>query len=268
MLANNTDTAGRRPRPSDIRVVPIWPGSMINAFLICTPTGCILVDTGLPGTENAIASVLESAGLTWTDIDLIVITHAHIDHAGNAAAIRERSGAPIVGHTADTPYFLGEDQMTFCATGWFGRVFKATGAIAKPYAPFTPDISLDTGQTLDLADYGALGHVLPTPGHTQGSISVLVDGSHAFVGDLISSGILLGGLLRKGRAKRPPFEDDPAMVGASLEDLVRAGATTFYLGHGDQLPHTEVLRHVDKLLTTSRSGRSGTVTTPRDGFRA
>jgi hypothetical protein len=63
------------------------------------------------------------------------------------------------------------------------------------------------------------------------------------VGDLISSGILFGGVALTGRARRPPFEDDPLTVAGELERLVRAGTKRFYMGHGGPLEAAEVLRH-------------------------
>jgi hydroxyacylglutathione hydrolase len=54
--------------------------------------------------------------------------------------------------------------------------------------------------------------VLHTAGHTPGSISVELAAKDVLVGDLIASGILIGGIASNGRAIRPPFEDDPHAV--------------------------------------------------------
>jgi len=81
--------------------IPILPFRMVNCFLILGAEGCVLVDTGLPGSESKIGNVLEKNGLSFKDIKLIVITHAHVDHAGSAARMRELSGAPIVAHEGD-----------------------------------------------------------------------------------------------------------------------------------------------------------------------
>ena len=99
--------------PSIVRI-PIAPAGMINAFLICQDPCYILVDSGLPGTEDKVARALERLGKSYSDISLIIITHAHIDHAGNAALLSQHSGAPILAHEADLPFYLGEKKMTFC----------------------------------------------------------------------------------------------------------------------------------------------------------
>ena len=229
--------------------VSILPFGMVNCHLIIGQHGCVVVDTGLPGSTTKIGKALTRHGLSFADIRLIVITHAHVDHAGSGAELRELSGAPIVAHRGDLCHYTQEKPMTFCATGWFGRLFLKTGLIRQPYVPFVPDILLDHDARLDLAPYGIEGVVSHTPGHTDGSISIALAGNAAMVGDLIASGVLLGGLVRTGHAQRPPFEDDPRATAAALQGLVDAGVEHFYMGHGGPLPAAEVIRHARALRT-------------------
>ena len=70
----------------------------------------------------------------------------------------------------------------------------------------------------------------------------------ALVGDLLASGILLGGIAMKGRAQRPPFEDDPILVANELQRMVDSGMTRFYMGHDGPLPANEVRRHIATLV--------------------
>ena len=168
---------------------------MVNCHLLLGPQGCVLVDAGLPGSQAKVHRVLRRHGLDYADIKLIVITHAHIDHAGSARKLRELSGAPIVAHAGDLDYYEQRKPMTFCTTDWFSRQFFRTGVIRRPYAPFTPDVLLQDGESLDLRPYGLAGRVQHTPGHTAGSISVQMAGGEAMVGDLLASGVMLGGLV-------------------------------------------------------------------------
>jgi len=230
-----------------IHKIAIFPLGMINSFLLVNSQGCILIDAGLPDTEGKIDDVLKKLNLNFTDIKLIIITHAHIDHAGNTAKIKSLSGAQVIAHNGDLPYYTGEKKMHFCSTGWFGRLFSKTGAIQTPYDAFEPDILLSSNDTFNLNQYGINGKVIATPGHTEGSISVVIDNDKAFVGDLISSGILLGGIVRTHKAKRPPFEDNPFQVSKELQSIADKGAETFFMGHGGPLPKKEVLRHIKKL---------------------
>ena len=232
--------------------VPILPLGMVNAHLLRNGKDCVLVDTGIPHSEGKFQKALRAEGLSFKDIKLIVITHAHADHAGSAASTRELSGAPIVAYAADAKHYSGEVPMTYCPTGWFGRVFYKTGLPISPYTPFAPDILLTGTDTFDLEKFGFQGRITFTPGHTAGSISVELATHQAMVGDLLASGILLGGIVMKGRAMRPPFEDDPALVAKELRRLVDEGMTEFYMGHGGPLPAKEVLRHTSELVKIGR----------------
>lgn len=232
--------------------IPVLPFRMVNCFLLLGKEGCILVDTGLPGSEYKIGRALGKHGLVFRDIKLIVITHAHIDHAGSAARMRELSGAPIVAHEGDLKHYLREAPMTFCPTGWFAHLFKATGLIFRPYTAFRPDILLADDEVLDFNRYGIHGIIKHTPGHTAGSITMELHSMDAMVGDLVASGILIGGIVRTGHAIRPPFEDDPHAVADELQQLIDSGMQRFHMGHGGPLEAGEVQRHVRALLALNR----------------
>lgn len=228
--------------------IPILPFHMVNAHLVVGPGGVILVDAGLPGSGPRIKRTLKKHGLSFGDIKLIVVTHAHVDHAGDASLLRKLSGAPIVGHEADLEYFTRALPMSYCPTGWAGRLFLKTPVPHESYVGFEPDILLSGDDKLDLAPYGVSGMVKSTPGHTAGSISVDLSTKEALVGDLIASGILIGGLARRGHAMRPPFEDDPRAVALALQSLLDSGIERFYMGHGGPLDAGEVRRHAQALI--------------------
>ncbi|MEK9712934.1 MAG: MBL fold metallo-hydrolase, partial [Thalassolituus sp.] len=111
------------PTPT-IQQVSIAPAGLINAFLLHSGSHTILIDSGLPGTEQKVERALAQHGKTLSDLSLIIITHAHIDHAGNAATLQRLSGARILAHEAERPYLLVEKNMTICATGWMATHFK------------------------------------------------------------------------------------------------------------------------------------------------
>ncbi len=230
------------PAATIIRI-PILPFHMVNAHLLVGDAGCVLVDAGLPGTAPKVGEALARAGCGWRDLKLVVVTHAHVDHAGGAAEVRERSGAPVVAHEAELEHLDGRAPLTFCPTGWFGRLFVRAPLAHERYAPVAPDIVLSGSEALDLTPYGVAGRVRPTPGHTPGSLSVALDSREVLVGDLVASGLLLGGLARLDHAIRPPFEQDPRAVSAELQRLVDEGMHTFHLGHGGSLGADEVRRH-------------------------
>jgi len=161
-----------------------------------------------------------------------VITHAHVDHAGGAAELREKARAPIIAHKDDLPYYKREMPMKFCPTGRVGRYFLRTPLPHQGYTAFEPDVQLFDGNSFDLSPFGVTATVRHTPGHTKGSISVELETKEALVGDLVASGILIGGVIRTSHAIRPPFEDCAQSVGKELLRLVDSGIDRFYVGHG------------------------------------
>ncbi|MFD2670352.1 MBL fold metallo-hydrolase [Marinicrinis sediminis] len=233
--------------PVKIIRIPILPMHMVNSHLLIGPDGCVLMDTGVPGSEEKVQRILKREGLTFRDIKLIIVTHAHIDHAGSAARLRELTQAPILAHEKDAKHYSQETPMTFCPTGWAGRVLLRN-FITRPYTGFAPDVIVSGKAPLSLESYGIPGQVTPTPGHTSGSISVELDSKEAFVGDLVASGILLGGIMRKKHAIRPPFEDNPHQVARELQRLLASGHEHFHVGHGGPLKAEEVRKHAQSLL--------------------
>jgi hydroxyacylglutathione hydrolase len=239
---------------NDSRIVriPILPLKIVNAHLVRGNSGCVLVDAGLPGSAVRVQRALLKLGLTFQDVKAIVITHAHVDHAGGASELRDKTRASIIAHEADLPYYKREKPMNFCPTGRVGRYFLRTPLPHQSYKAFEPDILLSGGDTFDLSKFGVAGVVRHTPGHTAGSLSVTLASDEAMVGDLVASGILIGGIVRINHAIQPPFEEDTPATARELLRLVEGGAKRFYLGHGGPLDAVEVRRHVGRLVAPTQ----------------
>lgn len=221
------------------------PFGMLNVFLVVRDKTAMLIDTGLPRSHDKVEKALAKHGLDWSHLALTVLTHAHIDHAGSAVAVRERSKAPILAHRLEIDYCSGQAPL-LKPTGPFGRLFQKTGAIEQPFDYFTPDIIVES-QEYNLSDYGFPARVVLTPGHTDGSISVVLDDGRVMAGDLAASGILLGGIALRNRPKQPPFEEDARAVAKSLQQLLSLGCTKFYLGHGGPLSASKIKSHIEYL---------------------
>lgn len=228
-----------------IETIPILPFGMVNAFLIIRDRKAILIDTGLPNAEVKISRALQKHGLGWSNIELIILTHAHIDHAGSAVTVQSLSSAPIIAHDLENPYCQGKAPI-LRPTGLFGRLFQKTRAIEQPFSYFVPQKIMKTNE-FNLEEYGFPARILHTPGHTPGSVSVLLDEGRVLAGDLAASGVFLGGIMLRNRPKCPPFEEEASLVATSLEDLLAKGARTFYLGHGGPLGTKQIEAHIAAL---------------------
>ena len=238
--------------PTEIIRIPVLPLKTVNAHLIRSEAGCILVDAGIPGSERRIARALARLGLSFPDIKLIVVTHAHTDHAGSAKRLRDLSGAPILAHADDADFYSRKEPMTFCPTSGVGSIFLKTPFPHQPYEGFTPDIMMKNDDFVNLLDLGVDGLVRHTAGHTPGSIAVELASQDVLVGDLVASGIGIGGVALTGRAIRPPFEDDPETVARELDRMLSNGAKRFYMGHGGPLEAPEVMKHAKSLFGIAR----------------
>ena len=118
---------------------------------------------------------------------MILITHAHIDHYGAAAAIRKVTGARVAIHQADSDALRQGDSPLGQPHG-LGKLLVAGAKILErlqPPEPCEPDLLLEAGDLILLP--GLSVRVLHTPGHTHGSCTYLFDGRFAFVGDLLST---------------------------------------------------------------------------------
>ena len=210
-------------------VIQINGGNFTNAFLIRGSAGCVLVDAGNPGKADFILERL--AGHTLLkEIRLILITHGHVDHFGSAKELRERTGAPVAIHVLDSGAARqGVNQPDSLRPT--SRLMDFLMRIPLPLFPdrapaFEPDISLESAYRLD--EFGVAGWVIPTPGHTPGSVSVLLDSGEAIVGDMVMGRLM--GLIRK---PGPPIVAwDLERNWESLRQLLALAPRVVYAGHG------------------------------------
>lgn len=211
-------------------VVPIAVG-VSNAYLVLGER-VAMVDPGPPGHADDLERALTSQNLTWADVSIIVLTHGHADHAGAASEAASRSGAMVVAGEGDLGMLAAGDHGTLTPMG-------AEAAMIRPFLPSTytpvePDIALapESGRaSLDLRRWGVDAEVILTPGHTPGSLAVLVGESEAIVGDAFRGGAM-GGRFRPHTPHRHYFHEDPERAEAVVGALLQRGVTRFYIGHG------------------------------------
>ncbi|MEA3340137.1 MAG: MBL fold metallo-hydrolase [Chloroflexota bacterium] len=218
-------------------VVQINTG-LVNVFLIRGGAGCVLVDAGNPGQAHLILKRMAKHGVAPNDVRLILITHGHVDHFGSAAALRKQTGAPVAIHALDAGAARqgAHQQDSLRPTNrWIGLAMRLPFLRLPDRAPaFEPDVVLEGEWRLD--EYGVAGRVIHTPGHTPGSISALLDGGEAIVGDMVM-GQLMGLIHKPG----PPIVAwDLARNRESVRRLLALSPRVVYVGHGGPFRAEEV----------------------------
>jgi glyoxylase-like metal-dependent hydrolase (beta-lactamase superfamily II) len=223
------------PSPSPY-IVPIQLG-IVQAFLLRGKRP-ILVDTGTPDGAKAIVQALLKAGIEPADLDLILLTHGHYDHAGNAAALLRMSSATLAIGLGDGALVRKSETPSYRAGNWLGRLFlllrRVVDVGTENHEPAQPHWYI-AGE-LDLHPYGIPGRVIPTPGHTPGSLSILLETGEAIVGDLI------GGLPIPQLPGRPLFIHDEAAWRESLRRVLAARPRLIYPSHGGPFTFQRVAR--------------------------
>ncbi len=152
--------------------VHILPG-LVNIYLIETPDGLALVDTGFPGSADKTLQALQASGRTPQDIRHIVLTHYHVDHVGGAAALQRASGATVYAHADDAPIIETSTghRAVRASPGIRNKIIAAliTRRIPK-VEPTHVDRMIVPGESLPFLDGLTPIHI---PGHSAGQVALL-----------------------------------------------------------------------------------------------
>ena len=127
----------------------------IAQFLIVTERGNILLDTGFEASLPRLRENIESLGFHYRDVELVLTSHAHIDHVQAHARVRRETGAAIVASSADAPFIEhgGKGEPAF------------DGELS--WTPSPVDRRVNDGDTVTLGATTLTAHL--TPGHTPGA---------------------------------------------------------------------------------------------------
>ncbi|MFZ5428728.1 MAG: MBL fold metallo-hydrolase [Bacteroidota bacterium] len=193
--------------------------------VITTGTDSVLVDTGVRGKMHEFERQFQLHGIDPRTIRLIILTHVHYDHTGNLRELKQLTGAPVVVNKREAEWLRTGLMPIPRGTYFFSRMIVALGDLLMPgYAspvPFEADILTD--EYMDLSPYGIRGEIIFTPGHTEGSQSVLV-GKNLISGDCFFN-------IRNSMVF-PPFANDIRQLLKSWEKVFAMGVETIYPGHG------------------------------------
>jgi glyoxylase-like metal-dependent hydrolase (beta-lactamase superfamily II) len=207
----------------------------VNAYLVETPLGFVLVDAGVPSSWDRLKAALDAAGCTPGRLSLVLLTHGDMDHVGCARRLREEYGAPVAVHPGDRGMVeSGEDQNRRGSNLAIRMAMRFRPHRRDPDAPYlSPDVLLEDGQSL--AAYGWDARVVHCPGHTVGSVAILTSSGDLIVGDTASN------MTRPGPGM---LVQNAAEYNRTLAMLAALPAKTVFPGHGRPFPHDRMPRRL------------------------
>jgi glyoxylase-like metal-dependent hydrolase (beta-lactamase superfamily II) len=195
-----------------------------NAFLISNGVNNILVDCGSKRYRKQLVWSLAKLGIGH--INALILTHSHFDHAGNSHYIQNRFGTSVFIHRNEadrlkwgiTPIPGGTTILTRFLVRYFGK-------FAAPMMAYQPcQANLTISDKYRLESFGFNGYILHTPGHSIGSVSIIIDDEIVLAGDAIF-GI-------KPDSVFPPYAEDVTLLIKSWKILIDTGAILFMPSHG------------------------------------
>lgn len=208
--------------------------SGVSSWLIATPRGHILLDTGFEDTVPIILRGVEELGFKPADIRLILSSHAHIDHTGGHALMKRATGADIVASAADA------------------RVIESGGAddfLTWPkdtllYAPAQVDRIIADGEQISLGGVTLTAHL--TPGHTRGATTwtmELTEAGRSYHVVFFSSATINDGTRLLGNTAYPGIVADLEATFAKLKALP---CDIFLAPHGGQFAMADKFARLER----------------------
>jgi glyoxylase-like metal-dependent hydrolase (beta-lactamase superfamily II) len=214
-----------------VNIYPVTLG--FNQTYIIKGDGVIMIDGGSPKKSKIFIEGLKKISIKPEEIKLLILTHGHWDHIGSAKIIKEISGAKIAMHWREKE--LPEKALKSIPSGitLWGKILIKFMALFMPFVhvpSFNVDIVLKD-EEFSLLDFGIPGRIIPTPGHSSGSVSIVLETGDAFVGDLAMNAIPL-----RRSPGLPIFAEDLQMVKNSWKLLIHNGVKQVYPAHGKPFP--------------------------------
>jgi endoribonuclease LACTB2 len=183
-----------------------------NYYLIETKNGKLLVDCGWPGTLPKFNAELKRKGISLKEIQWFLVTHFHPDHAGMVQELKNQG----------IKFILWECQVDHIPQ--LTELFKTK---KYPYVEIRQNdshiLKIEESRKF-LASIGLNGEILHTPGHSDDSVTLILDEGYAFTGDL-----------------HPSFMNiDHDVTQASWDKIHQHKITRIFPGHGPSSPSSNL----------------------------
>lgn len=193
----------------------------VNCYLLSQNGRGVLVDAAGIGCADKISRICAGMGVK---MELIFLTHGHIDHIGSAAALAAEWGVPIAMGGKDAGLVKDPLSQPMQTKGLVGKILGAgSGKMMRrtEIPAFTPEFLMGEGDSL--REFGLDARVVDLPGHTAGSIGLDAAGKWLFVGDA---------MMNHFRPECPCLFADREEAERSVEKIRGLGQRTLFFGHG------------------------------------
>lgn len=199
-----------------------------NSFLVSSNDNFMLIDTGRSSSWGKLSTNLDEI-LGENKLFCLILTHTHFDHTENAAKIKEKYESKIIVHKNEAAYLengksplpKGTNILTKILINSIGKKMESRYSYESTHF----DILVD--EKFDLNVFGFQAYILHTPGHSSGSISIIIDDELAIVGDAMF-GVFKWSIF-------PPFADNVQLMTESWEKLLKTNCSTYLPGHGAEI---------------------------------
>lgn len=205
-----------------------------NVFLLTSDTKSILIDTSTGGYWKKLNKRIEK--YSNARIDILVLTHAHYDHVFNALRIKEKYNSTVYIQCNEednllngvNPGIVGSNIMTKMISSIIGKTFIKV----KQYLGCSIDILVHDRYDFELEEINA--YLIHTPGHSAGSMSLIIDNEIAIVGDCMF-GVFKSSVF-------PPFITSSEDLIVSWGKLIDTGCALFLPSHGNEKTMDQLLK--------------------------
>jgi glyoxylase-like metal-dependent hydrolase (beta-lactamase superfamily II) len=208
-------------------------------LLVDAQRNVVLLDTGLVGEHWRIPRRMKRLGLRPDSIKAILLTHGHLDHAGNLAWAKAWSGAPVYAHPREQEHIDGTYPYTGTSV-WCGRLERAGRAVLRVGQPAAIDVPIHDGD--ELLFWGGL-RVVHLPGHTLGHC-----GFYSAAQDLLFSGDLFASYFFNVHIPPPILNSAPELIPGSLEKAQRLNPRLMVPQHYDRLDGALHRQRFDRMM--------------------
>ncbi len=215
-----------------------------NNYIIQTEIGLIVIDTGYEGGFDKFVCKFKAAGLSFTDVKFIFLTHAHDDHAGFLNELAQNTDAPIILHKdgvkqlkAGQNSFDGEfpTKKAFI----FGKimVFAGKGEHRFPSVDLFEKYLIFENNEQYLKRSGIDAQIIRLPGHTSDNIGLLLSDGKLLCGDAAMNGF-------PSTARQTIWIEDKSEFLKSWDTMIKLKPVKIYPSHGRPFAASDLEKYI------------------------